>query len=198
MIQELSSRVAKWMEQENVISREDKELFSYAVYSLLFGLLPIFIVMILGLAFGMLREGLLMITPFVLIRKFSGGYHLNSPKLCIILSTALIALAMESIKIFVQGGYKSLLTVAVFLSALCLCVFSPVDNNSRKLTKTEQQIFRKISCAIALTSLVGYLVMSKAMPIQYTSSFGVGILLAAMLQFLGVVVKATANVLNAD
>lgn len=93
MIQELSSRVAKWLEQEEAISGKDNGLFSYAVYSLLFGLLPIFIVTILGLAFGMLREGLLMITPFMLIRKFSGGYHLNSLKMCITFSTVLLALA---------------------------------------------------------------------------------------------------------
>ena len=91
MIRELTSGIAKWLEQEGAISGEDNGLFSYAVYSLLFGLLPIFIAVVLGLAFGMLREGLLMITPFMLIRKFSGGYHLDSPKLCVILSTALLA-----------------------------------------------------------------------------------------------------------
>lgn len=190
MIQKLSSRVAKWMEQEGVISVKDNELFSYAVYSLLFGLLPIFIVVILGLVFGMLREGLLMITPFMLIRKFSGGYHLDSPKLCVILSTTLLALAMGFIWLIIQGEYTVLLTVLVSLSVICLCVFSPMDNNSRKLTEKEQQLFRKIACAIAIISLVGYLVMCKEMPIQYATSFGVGILLVAVLQILGVVAKA--------
>ena len=93
MIRELSSKIAKWLEQEGVISGKDNGLFSYAVYSLLFGLLPIFIVVVLGLAFRMVREGLLMITPFMLIRKFSGGDHLASPKLCVLLSSILIAIA---------------------------------------------------------------------------------------------------------
>lgn len=189
MIQELPSRVAKWLEQEGVISGKDNGLFSYAVYSLLFGLLPIFIVVLLGLAFGMLREGLLMITPFMLIRKFSGGYHLNSTKLCVIFSSILLALAMRFIKVIVCGGHLSLLTMLVVLSVICVCAFSPVENNSRKLTKKERQLFRKVACTLAMVSLVGYLVMCEAIPIQYSAAFGVGILLVATLELLGVAAR---------
>lgn len=182
MIQELSSGAAKWLEQEGAISAKDKELFSYAVYSLLFGLLPVFIITILGLAFGMLREGLLMIFPFMLIRKFSGGYHLNSPKLCISFSTALIAFSMRFIKLISCGGLLPLLTVLVTLSVVCLCAFSPVENSSRKLTEKERKLFRKVACILAIAALVGYFIMCEAMPVQYSTAFGVGILLVAMLE----------------
>lgn len=182
MIRELSSGIAKWLEQEGAISGEDNGLFSYAVYSLLFGLLPIFIAVVLGLAFGMLREGLLMITPFMLIRKFSGGYHLDSPKLCVILSTALLALAMGSIKLIVQEGYIKFLTVLVFLSVICLCVFSPVENHARKLTSKERRLFRKIACVLAVIAMAVYLIMYKTASVQYTAALGTGILLVAILQ----------------
>lgn len=187
MIRDFSSGVVKWMEQEGVISVEDKEVFSYAVYSLLFGLLPIFLVTLLGLCFGMLREGLIMITPFMLIRKFSGGYHSNSPKLCIIFSTALLAIAMVFIKITVQGGYTVFLRVLVVLSALCLSKFSPVDNGARKLTDKERQLFRRIVCAFAVISVGGYIFMCRTIPNQYATAFGTGILLAAFLQIVGIV-----------
>ena len=190
MIQKLSSGAAKWLEQEGAISAKDKELFSYAVYSLLFGLLPVFIITILGLAFGMLREGLLMIFPFMLIRKFSGGYHLNSPKLCISFSTALLTFSMRFIKIISCGGHLPLLTVLVALSVICLCAFSPVENSSRKLTKKERQLFSKISCILAIVALLGYLVMCETIPIQYSTVFGVGILLVAMLELPCVAAEA--------
>ena len=182
MIQELSTRVAKWLEQEGASSSEDKELFSYAVYSLLFGLLPIFVVTLLGIVFGMLKEGLLMITPFMLIRKFSGGFHLNSPKLCIILSIGLLTLTMGLIKLIVQEGYVALLTVLVLLSVICLCVFSPVENHARKLTNKERRLFRKIARILVVIAMAVYLIMYKTALIQYTTAVGVGILLAAILQ----------------
>lgn len=175
MIQELSSRIAKWLEQEGAISGENNGLFSYAVYSLLFGLLPIFIVVLLGFAFGMVREGLLMITPFMLIRKFSGGYHLDSPKLCICFSIALLALAIGFIKIIVRGRYVAILTVLVSLSVICLCVFSPVDNDSRRLTDKERQLFRKIAHILVVVAVAVYLIMYIRVSVQYTVAFGMGI-----------------------
>lgn len=183
MIQELSFKIAKWLEQEGAISGKDNRLFSYAVYSLLFGLLPIFIVVILGLAFGMLREGLLMITPFMLIRKFSGGYHLDSPKLCVIISIVLLTLAMVLLKVVAQERYMSFLTVMVSLSVICLCIFSPVENSARMLTDTERRLFRKTACVLAAVSMLVYLVLCETIYVQCAAAFGVGILLVACLQF---------------
>lgn len=182
MIRKLSYLVVKWMEREGAISVEDNELFSYAIYSFLFGSLPVFIAALLGLAFGMLREGLLMITPFMLIRKFSGGYHLNSSKLCVVLSSALLTSAMVLLKVIVQGGYMTFLTVMVSLSALCLCVFSPVENGARTLTNAEKRLFRKTARVLALASLLIYFVLCKIMYLKYAAAFGIGILLTACLQ----------------
>lgn len=182
MIKHLSDWVAKWMEREGAISDKDNDLFSYAVYSLLFGLLPIIIAIILGFAFGMLREGLLMILPFMLIRKFSGGYHLDSPKICVIFSIALLALAMVLLKVVAQGGYMYFLTVMVSLSVICLCVFSPVENSARMLTNTERRLFRKTARVLAVVSLLVYLVLCETTYVQCAAAFGVGILLVACLQ----------------
>ena len=39
----------------------------------------------------MVVEGLLMILPFMLIRKFSGGFHLKSSTVCLVSSTLLLS-----------------------------------------------------------------------------------------------------------
>ena len=183
MIRELSSKIAKWLEQEGVISQEDKELFSYAIYSLLFGLLPIFIVTLLGLVFRMLREGLLMITPFMLIRKFSGGYHLASPKLCVLLSSILIAIALLTVKSVQTAGKTDILSLVVLISVVSLCICSPIDNDTKKLAEKERKAFRKITQVLSMMLLAFYFVLRVTVPLNYTGSLGVGILLAASLQY---------------
>lgn len=182
MIQELASSITKWLERENAISSENHALFAYAAYSLIFGLLPIFIVTALGLTFGMIREGLVMILPFMLIRKFSGGYHINSSKICIILSTTVLALALTFTKIIINEGHTTFLSLLVFLSIVCICIFSPIDSAARKLTEREQQLFRKITLVLAIGFMAMYLIMCRTMPAQYSVAFGVGILLVAVLQ----------------
>lgn len=170
------------MEQEGVISVKDKELFSYAVYSLLFGLLPIFIVVILGLVFGMLQEGLLMITPFMLIRKFSGGYHLNSPKHCILLSSILIGIALLCVKSVQDVGKTNMLSLVVLISVIGLCACSPIDNGAKKLAEKERIVFGQIARLLSIIMFTIYLVLGITAPISYTASLGVGLTLSALLQ----------------
>lgn len=196
MIQELSSKVAKWLEQEGAISGKDNGLFSYAVYSLLFGLLPIFIVTLLGLAFGMLREGLLMITPFMLIRKFSGGYHLNSPRICVLLSCICIVFALLGIKVIYLTGKTDVLSLAVLSSVSILSICSPVDNDARKLSKKEHATFGVIVRLFSIAMLISYLLLRFFAPINYSVSFGVGITLPALLQVPCVLNKLVDHLMN--
>lgn len=196
MIKKFSYRVAKWMEREGAIPNEDNDCFSYAVYSLLFGLLPVFIVILLGFAFGMLREGLLMIAPFMLIRKFSGGYHLDSSKSCFVFSSVLLTLTIQLINVVVQYEYTFYLTVSVLLSVLCLCVFSPVENHARKLSNKEKKLFHRIAGTLAIVAMIVYLVMLKTVEVQYTVAFGIGIVLVAALEIIGVIVYAKSKCVN--
>ena len=184
MIKELSSSAAGWLEQEGAISGEDHTLFAYAAYSLLFGLMPIFIVMFLGIVFGMLREGLLMIIPFMLIRKFSGGYHLNSSRQCIILSCALLILALAIVKVLLYFDSAFFLTILVALSVLSLCHFSPVDNDARKLSEKERRQFRRIAQFLSASMFATYTLLRTVASTNYATPIGVGILLAAFLQIL--------------
>ena len=91
MITKMSSAIAKWLLHAGAISESDRELYEYAAYSFLFSLLPLCLIVILGCITGMVIEGLLMILPFMLIRKFSGGFHLKSPGICLVSSTLLLS-----------------------------------------------------------------------------------------------------------
>lgn len=182
MIQELSSKVAQWLEQEGAISGEDNGLFSYAVYSLLFGLLPIFIVVILGLAFGMLREGLLMITPFMLIRKFSGGYHLQKPRTCFFVSTLLIVSVCGLMKANLQIENQIPLSGVVILSCITLCILSPIDSDSRKLNNSEKKVFRRVAQIMSCSLMFSYFLFLFFEFYHIAIPLGMGLAMAASLQ----------------
>lgn len=42
----------------------------------------------------MITEAIAMIMPFILIRKFSGGYHADSFKKCLVLSSIVIIVTL--------------------------------------------------------------------------------------------------------
>ncbi|ANU54539.1 hypothetical protein ADH66_17155 [Acutalibacter muris] len=51
--------------------------------------MPLGLALVISFFLNMVVEGLLLIIPFLLVRKFCGGFHFQSPVLCGILSAAL-------------------------------------------------------------------------------------------------------------
>lgn len=182
MIKKTSEAVALWLEKEGVVSNENRDLFRYATYSILFGLLPFLFAVIWGIVFSMLTEALLLILPFMLIRKFSGGFHLDNPRLCIIFSNVLIAISLALTKYFICNKYIFTLTALVILAVVSLCLFSPIDSKARRLSNKEKQLFGKVARVIAISSLAIYWIMHFFGLHSIGFPLGVGILLAASLQ----------------
>lgn len=182
MITALSSKIVKWLLNAGAISQNDRELYEYAAYSFLFSLLPLCLVMAIGGISGMFIEGVLMVLPFMLIRKFSGGYHLDSSSICFISSTLLLSAALALINIIVSAGACKLFLCAAAAAALQIFVCSPIDSEARKLGERERAVFRKI----ARLMVGGFLLLSLLLCFMGAEKFavpiGTGIVITALLQ----------------
>ena len=67
--------LSDWLVQQDAIESCDRELYEYAMHSFLVSAIPLAIFLIVSGVIGMLTEGLLIVIPFMVTRKFSGGYH---------------------------------------------------------------------------------------------------------------------------
>ena len=181
MINNITSSVVNWLIKQGVVSCKDRSLFAYAAYCILFGFAPIFIILVLGTISGMVYEGLILITPFIAIRKFSGGYHLKSAKLCFVLSVITLSLALFFVKIITERKYYVALTYAVLISVLILYNYSPIDSDARKLSSNEKRIFQKIARTISIISFGVYLFLFHSQN-SSCSALGMGIIISALLQ----------------
>lgn len=90
MIRFISRAVAEWLLKHGAISVNEKELYEYSIYSFLFTLTPLFLVLMVSIPLNMAVEGILLITPFIFLRKFAGGFHFQTPLPCIIVSTLVL------------------------------------------------------------------------------------------------------------
>lgn len=182
MIHIVSEGISKWLEKEGHIPGESHTLFAYATYSLLFGMIPILIISVLGIAFDMLQEGMMMIFPFMAIRKFSGGFHMKSSGHCIFFSTILLLTALGIIRVIRSTNQHAFLTLLVFFSVLSICIFSPLDNETRSLSPKEKKVFRIIASIISIIAMLIYLILQDARLVSLSIPIGVGILITALLQ----------------
>lgn len=125
----------------------------------MFGILAVIIVIVIGCLSGKLCEGLIMIAPFMLIRKFSGGYHLNSPVVCFVLSALLISGAILVSDALVSATALFWLSCVVFAAYVSIFSLSPIDSESRRLTEKEKAVFRRISRILASVIVTVYFLL---------------------------------------
>ena len=76
-MEKCTDTVVNWMIRCNAINEADKELYKYALYSFFFLLVsPLILAGVIGFGLGSVKHGVCSyFFPFVVLRKFSGGYH---------------------------------------------------------------------------------------------------------------------------
>ena len=74
MIRFVSRAVAKWLLKHGAISVNEKELYEYGIYSFLFTLTPLFLVLMVSIPLNMAVEGVLLITPLFFFGSSPEGF----------------------------------------------------------------------------------------------------------------------------
>ena len=170
-MEKCTDTVVDWMIRCNVINEADKELYKYALHSLLLLVSPLILAGGIGFGLGSVKHGVALIFPFMFLRKFRGGYHAKKLHTCIMGSGFLLFLCIM-VSMHMQCDWK--LAIATGIASVSLIAFSPID------------IF------FGLLDIVLFL-LGKYI---YTICFSVGILLTAGLQAPYIVKKMRKSTKN--
>lgn len=178
----VADAVANWLVKADAISAEDFALYSYAMYSVMFVSIPLFLSVVVGILMNMLLESILFIAPFVLIRKFSGGVHLKSPTVCLFVSTGIITAFLFGIKFVLMHEVYLVPLVCMFILGILLFIKSPIDTDERKLSERETVVFGNIAriMVVAFWTVVLTLIWFHKFNVAIPISFG--IILSGALQ----------------
>lgn len=183
MIKRISAVAAKWLLQTGAISASDVELYEYGIYSFLFTMCPLGLVLIISIFLNMIAEGILLIIPFILVRKFCGGFHFRSSVLCGIVSTAVLTAFLLGIRLVMNTGSYGWWALVLLLSTVQIIVFSPIDSEGRRLTPNEKKVFKKIAIALSVIVVLLCVVLATCHQMWAAVPVGSGVILSAALQF---------------
>ena len=182
MIRFVSRAVAKWLLKHGAISVNEKELYEYGIYSFLFTLTPLFLVLMVSIPLNMAVEGVLLITPFILLRKFAGGFHFQTPLPCIIVSTVVLLGCLLEIRVILEYGSFIIHTLLVYASIVPICILSPIDSENRQLTAKEKSAFHRIAIVLATINAALYSLLLILRTVEIAIPLGTGMILTALLQ----------------
>lgn len=144
---------------------------------------PLGLVLIISFFLNMVAEGILLIIPFILVRKFCGGFHFRSPVLCGIVSTAVLTAFLLGVRLVIDKSAFGWWALVLLLSVVQIAVFSPIDSEGRRLTQNEKKVFKKIAIGLSVIIAIVCAVLAACHQMWAAVSVGSGVILSAALQF---------------
>ena len=179
MIKKFAEAVSDWLINSGVIAENERELYSYASYSLFLSLSPLLLALFFGFWMGEMKKSIVLVLPFVLIRKFSGGYHTKNEWSCLLESSLLLCLC---IYISSKISYDFHLALLTIVSMISIIIWSPIDSENRKLEDFEKKKYKSVT--VLFTGLCGILIAFFCLlgKQDIASCISIGIMLTAGLQ----------------
>ena len=178
--------LSAWLIKNEAIEPSDRELYEYAIYSFLISITPLVIFLIASGVIGMWWEGILIIVPFMVIRKFSGGYHAKHAYVCFLMSVGLLGVSLY-IAAFASSSW--ILHILLCTSVISLAINSPIDSENKKITKNEKMRYKYMTFLLIMIFLLVYLVLTVFRLERYSTCVGISMILTALLQLPCVFVK---------
>lgn len=75
-MEQMAGVITTWLIGQGVIGEKDRELYEYAVHSFFWDLAPIVYALVIGLLMQDLAVSVVLILPFVVMRKFLSLIHI--------------------------------------------------------------------------------------------------------------------------
>lgn len=188
-----SEAIADWLVNCEVIEETDRELYSYAVKSFFLSVFPIFLSALLGLFRGCIEQSIIIVMPFMMIRKYSGGYHAKKLWSCLLTSSLLLLFCIEASR-YCEYGWT--LVICAIISAISLIIFSPIDNENRPLDQGEFKHYKKVILNIVLFMVLIAGILTLAKLYTYATCIYIGIMFSAGLQIPCVFKQAVRKAQN--
>ena len=178
-MQKYAGTIITWLICQKAIQERDRELYTYALYNMVLLIIPLGLAVMFGWIIGNIRQAIVMIIPFMMLRKFSGGFHSKTPLQCMAVSSFLLFLCIKII-FELSCNWKLLIVTAIMGGSLI--IFSPVDSQKRRLEKQQKEQYRKVVCEFVMFFLILIFILWKLNAQKYAVSIAVGIWLSAGLQ----------------
>lgn len=184
MLEKITDKIVSWLLLRGGIEQGYEELYKYAVISGFMAMFPVIVAVVFGTLIGCIDETIVFIIPFMIIRKFSGGYHTKKLWTCLIFSVSVIMIFILMAHYIMK---ISVVVIGMFISIVCLIIFSPVDTENYRLSESERKDFHKIVVVLVMGCIVIEVLLLLMSQVRYFCCVSFGVILAAVLQLLYII-----------
>lgn len=158
-IDKMTNMLTNFIIQHSDAKRKDADIIAFGVKYGLITLAEILGMVVISFLMRELIPGAVILIAFISIRVYAGGYHAKTLPRCVVMSTILFTLIILGYKmLYLPIIVKGL--IALFLGVLIL-IFSPVENDNRRLSENEKKVFKNRALLFYSISLIIFMLIKK-------------------------------------
>lgn len=183
MFYQLSEKITDKLQQLEVVSSEDREIYRYGVQQGCILMLNLLSIITLGLLCGMVKESIIYMLAFVPLRNYAGGYHARTHVRCYLYSMLMITVILLAMKLLILDFWVYALMMAVgTVTIFCL---APVEDENKPLDALEQKVYRKKAVLVISLEVLIFLVSGLFQISAVYCAFSMAVISLGILVLIG-------------
>lgn len=152
MVESFANKITSFLVYSKAIEDQEYNLYLYGFKTLIAFVINIVVILFVGSMINRFKETLLFLLCYCPIRQFTGGYHADSYKKCLI-SFILIYLAnIFIVERLAHNNLEYFIIVAMLIGYIGIYFLSPLEHRNNPLNYKERKKYRKV--AIYISSIV--------------------------------------------
>ena len=147
----LSNKITDFLCKNEVISKEQKEVYIYGFTVLFLNILDILIILALGILIERYLDTIVFLMVFGITRQYTGGYHAKTVSKCLVVYVLIYLVIMflsSSNVILVNGAMFQILLCIVYIIAVI--IYAPIQNDNKVISNVERKKYKIISVVSAI------------------------------------------------
>ncbi len=171
----MAQRIASFLVSKGAAVPDDIDVQIYGLQVILSTSVNLVAALLFSFIMGQLSFGISFLIAFMLLRRFTGGYHANSYLGCFLSLQAMLLVGFASQRLYESGISVVFPWVLTAVSIVLIFVLAPIDHVNKPSTPASRKKFRFLSrvMTLALAACV-----APGLMLGSTSAYALGILMA--------------------
>lgn len=144
MIEFLSKKITSFLYANNAIEKEDIEIYNYTFETIIAFFINIFFILIIGWILDRFVCTTIFLLFYCPIRQFSGGYHAENYKSCLLIFILIYIFNYIILEKFVIGKSIILFSLVTFISFVGVYRNSPFEHREHSLSNAQRKKYKHI------------------------------------------------------
>lgn len=152
MFQVVSEQITEFLIRNQVVQKDDRELYQFGIQQTLFIILNLSTTIAIGILCGMLWQSIVFIIAYIPLRHYSGGFHARTPINCYFFSSIMVFTVLSVMKLFPVNCF--ICDIVILFSLLIIFILSPLADKNKPLNNEERTVYKRRVRMISFAELI--------------------------------------------